>query len=101
MNQTFPFYQAHEARKLVLKYRCATCWGPLVEHLSPDARESTVTCAQSDDACDKAGFVTQAYVQRRQSEDMSDMSEAKDNLPFLKPDGPRSVDEIVSELFPE
>jgi len=85
-----------EARHLVLKYVCATCWGPLVERIEyPD---SFVECAKSDEDCSKTGFVTKSYAERRHAEDHGDAYEAKQNLPFLKKDAPADPGEIIKDI---
>ena len=96
MRQPFTRAEAHKARAFTRLYRCSACWGPLVERI--DGEDSYVECAKDDDKCDKTGFVTAAYVERRRVEDHGDTVEARSNLPFLKADGPGDPDQIIRDL---
>lgn len=60
-------------------HRCATCWGVLVEK-NIDGKW-VVACPKN---CSPGGFVTVAFVDRRQSESRAEMYEVQRHYPFLK-----------------
>lgn len=79
-------------------YRCAGCWGFLTIVPIKGKREDRVTCERCGD---ERGFVTQSFVERRQSDSWGEYLEAKRNLKGIIPveEGEkRSPEEIMKEL---
>ena len=66
------------ADTLIREYRCAQCYGPLVE--ACDAGEWRVVCPKR---CEPGGFVTAAFVTRRLAESAAELEEVARNYPQL------------------
>ena len=62
--------------RLVREYRCAQCWGALVEKFVEGAY--TVVCPK---ACTPGGYVTQSFVEQRKAEGAAERAEVAKNYP--------------------
>lgn len=67
-----------EARRTTQNYRCAQCWGRLIERYIPAERLSEVSCTTP--GCPSDGFVTTGYVERARSEGVALEWQARKDL---------------------
>ncbi len=86
------------ADKTIQAYICSQCWGHLVKFPAPN-RLWWVVCAECGE--ETIGYVTKAFVERRQAESFGDKAEAKmalrDAIPWLRTPKRESA-EILKEL---
>lgn len=75
-------------RRLVKKYCCAQCFGPLVERFIDG--EYRVICPKK---CQPGGFVTQAWAAKQKAEGHAEASEVEKNYPELSENKPLTADE--------
>ena len=85
-------FLAHDFAK---GFRCAACWGTLVNKKGDD---DTVTVVCEDCGDTTPGYVSQKYVESRQQKDLAEAMEARDILWKFMPHSGRSEKQIISDL---
>ncbi len=88
------------ARKTVKRYRCSQCWGELemLPDLTGKADFFFVTCKKCKD--ETKGYVSEAFVQRRQSESEFEKREVTRMLKKIEvlPKEERTAAQMLSEM---
>ena len=88
-----------QAIRIKSNYLCARCWHPLVAAAVPgDPSRSDVKCTNPN--CNGEGFARKDGVERRRSDALSELWEARDNLKDIIPSehAGKSEEQLLSEL---
>jgi len=90
-------YDVTQAQVIRRDYVCAHCWGHLEYYALKNSRLVQVACPNCGPG---QGLVTKSYSERRQSESIGELREARRNLAGLIPDRhhPKSEAETIREL---
>ena len=92
-------HPTERALELQRDYVCARCWHPLIAvavHGEPG--QSDVKCTNEN--CNGEGFARKAYVERKRSEELSELWEVRENLKHVIPSEHKGKTEaqLLSEL---
>ena len=87
------------AMELQRDYVCARCWHPLIAvAVQSDPNRSEVKCTNSN--CNGEGYARKDGVERRRSDALSELWEARDNLKAIIPGehAGKTEEQLLSEL---
>ena len=90
-------YDISQAQVVRRDYVCSRCWGHLEYYAIKKSHLVQVACPRCGAGL---GFVTRSYSERRQSESIAELAEARQRLRGLIPDRhhPKSEAETIREL---